>query len=154
MVESRCSEGPLCFVLKGKTIDTPKIDRGYVCLDRTWQPGDVVDLVLPMLVRRVAAHGNVKADNGRVALQRGPIVFCLEGQDNDAALDKIHLPEDSVLTARYREDLLGGVVVLEGKAIEHVGEGQSRPRDIKAIPYYSWNNRTVGKMITWLLRGE
>jgi DUF1680 family protein len=138
--------------INGNTVEKPKTKKGYFCLERKWQKGDVIELILPMLVRRVEAHPNVKADDGRVALQRGPIVFCLEEPDNGTGLENLHLPDDSILTAEYCEDLLGGVVVLKVKAIEHSGAGNHEPREITAIPYYSWNNRKVGRMITWLLR--
>lgn len=138
--------------INGNTVEKPEIEKGYFCLERKWQKGDVIELILPMPVRRVGAHPNVKADDGRVALQRGPIVFCLEEQDNGTGLGNLHLPDDSVLTAEYREDLLGGVVVLKAKAIEHLGADKYETREITAIPYYSWDNRKVGRMITWLLR--
>ena len=140
--------------INGKVVRNPRIEKGYFSVAQTWQKGDVIELAFPMPVRRVGANPRVEADLGRVALQRGPIVFCLEAQDNGTDLVNLCLSDEAVLDARYSDDLLGGVVVLKGKAIESMPEGGSKSRDITAIPYYSWNNRTAGKMITWLLRGE
>jgi hypothetical protein len=90
---------------------------------------------------------------GKTALQRGPIVYCLEEADNGDNLQYICLPDEGQLTSEYRGDLLGGVVVVKGKAMAHSGDdGKFISKDISAVPYYSWNNRQTGKMIVWLPR--
>ena len=80
-----------------------------------WQPGDVVELDLPMPVRRVLAHENVVDDRGRVAIERGPIVYCVEGADHGGRVLNLVLPDDAQLTPEHRADLLGGVTVLVAK---------------------------------------
>jgi DUF1680 family protein len=93
-----------------------KAEKGYLTIARTWKSGDVVRLSLPMPVERVYADPLVKADAGRTALQRGPIVYCLEGVDNDGRVRNLALPRDAKLTAEFDKDLLGGVMVVKGEA--------------------------------------
>ncbi len=118
---------------------TVELEKGYARVRRAWKPGDAVELVLPMPVRRVIAHPAVAADAGRVALQRGPLVFCLEGADNDGRVLDLALPDAAPLGAEFRPDLLNGVVVIAG-------------RNFIAVPYYAWANRGAGEMAVWLLR--
>ena len=119
----------------------------------------MVELNLPMPVERVYADTNVKADVGRVALQRGPIVYCLEGVDNSGGVRNLCLPKTAALTAEERPELLGGVVVVKGKAVEvsrTAGQARSGTTlataevDFVAVPYYAWDNRAPGQMTVWL----
>ena len=113
---------------------------GYVRVRRNWKRGDTIHLTLPMPARRVVAHAGVKEDEGRVALQRGPLVYALEAIDNGGhALDLV-IPRDAALRSRFRADLLNGVQVISGEG--------SRP--FVAIPYYAWNNRGAGEMAVWI----
>jgi DUF1680 family protein len=140
--------------VNGTPVKDAKAQRGYVKLARTWKRGDVVKLHLPMPVERVHAHPKVKADVGRVALQRGPVVFCLEGVDNAGRVRNLCLPPEAKVTAEFRKDLLGGVVALKGSALAVTrGEGGkrvTRPVTFQAVPYYAWANRKPGQMIVWL----
>jgi DUF1680 family protein len=116
------------------------IRDGYVRLRRNWKSGDSIHLTLPMPARRIVAHAAVKEDEGRIAIQRGPLVYAVEGIDNGGhALDLV-IPRDAALRSRFRPDLLNGVEVI-------TGEG-SRP--FVAIPYYAWNNRGQGEMAVWI----
>ncbi len=134
-----------------ETINTAKLVRGYVRIHRRWQPGDVVELNLPMPIRRVHAHANVEADAGRVALQRGPIVYCVEAADHGGRVRHLALPPEAELTAEHRGDLLGGVTVITGKAAARkAGSDETLPVDLMAVPYYAWDNRTGGEMAVWL----
>ena len=99
-----------------KSCPVLKSDKGYLHISRTWKSGDVVRLNLPMPVERVYADSHVKADAGRVALQRGPVVYCLEGVDNNGQVRNLVLPKDAKLTTSFEKDLLGGVVVIKGEA--------------------------------------
>jgi DUF1680 family protein len=138
----------------------PKIDRGYFVLEREWKNGDVVELNLPMPVERIAANPSVKDDIGQLAIQRGPLVYCLEACDQVESLDSIHLPRDSELKAETAQDLLGGIVVVKGFAEtvpeqEWTGElyqaiTRSARVPITAIPYYAWDNRKAGPMKVWV----
>ncbi len=136
--------------VNGKAIRKLKIENGYAVLQRTWKSGDRVELNLPMAVRRVHANPAVKADAGRVALQRGPIVYCVEGVDNQDRARSLFLPEHSPISTRFQPELLGGLVVLTAPAQLRVDESSSRPVVLTAIPYYAWDNRSAGDMQVWL----
>ena len=136
-------------------------ERGYARIDRIWRPGDTVRLSLPMPVERIWAHPTVQEDCGRVALQRGPLVYCLEEIDNGPHLHSIALPRDAALKAEFDENLLGGVVVIRGEAErQDASECQgalyrpARPATkavpLKAVPYYAWANREPGEMLVWI----
>jgi hypothetical protein len=149
---------PVILKVNGKPIPV-KIDKGYVALDRTWKKGDVIELNLPMPVRRVVANGEVAADRGRVALQRGPIVYAAEWPDNpNGKVRNLMLPDTSKLTAEFRPDLLGGVSVVKARAIGLAYDAQGRviakEQDFTAIPYYAWANRGRGQMVVWMPGSE
>ncbi|HET6262749.1 MAG TPA: glycoside hydrolase family 127 protein, partial [Chloroflexia bacterium] len=128
-------------------------------LEREWRSGDVVELELPMPVRRGVAHEQVEAGRGRVALQRGPLVYCAEWPDNrDGELRSLTLPDDAPLSAEWVPDLLNDVVVVRGRALRQTQDekGGSIPteQDFTAIPYYAWANRGPGEMLVWLPRTQ
>lgn len=134
-----------------------EMDKGYVRIRRTWKKGDLVDLDLPMPVRRVLSNDAVKADAGRVALQRGPIVYCAEGVDNGGKVLDAAIPDTASFQAEFRPDLLKGVVVLRGKAVTatKAAGGKTAPqkeRDFLFVPYHAWANRGIGEMAVWLPR--
>jgi DUF1680 family protein len=131
------------------------LQKGYVLLNRTWQAGDVVEVSLPMPVRRVVANEKVEADRGRVAVERGPLVYCAEGPDNDGRVSSFILPDGAALTAEMRPDLLNGVVVVKGEAgalSEKGGKAAVEKKVITLIPYYAWANRERGEMEVWIAR--
>ncbi len=132
--------------------------KGYVTLTREWKSGDVIDLNLPMPVRRVIANENVAADRGRIAIQRGPLVYCAEWPDNPGGrVRNLVLPPDADLKAQFRPDLLNGVVVVRGKAIALTPSQNGvskKEQDFTAIPYYAWANRGKGEMIVWIPANE
>ena len=131
--------------------------RGFVRIRRKWSKGDVVELDLPMPIRRVLCHENVEENRGKVALERGPIVYCAEWPDNGGRVRHIVLQDCAVLGAEHREGLLGGVTVICGKVPSvklsetdsSVAEGKA---DFVAIPYYAWAHRGAGEMAVWLAR--
>jgi DUF1680 family protein len=134
--------------------------RGYLRLVRLWRPGDRVQLDLQMPVERVYAHPLVRQDAGLVALQRGPLVYCLEGVDNPVDLDRLSLPAPAPLGAEFAPDLLGGVVRVtsmaqaaedgEGTALYRATPPATAPVPIAAVPYYAWDNRQPGQMAVWI----
>jgi len=137
--------------INGQAVPTGGLHKGYVRITRLWKPGDVVELQLPMPIRRVHAHQNVEADAGRVALQRGPIVYCVEGVDHGGGVRQLVLPPDAKLSAEHRPGLLGGVTVITGKAMARTaGSEKLTPVDLLAVPYYAWDNRGGGEMAVWL----
>ena len=131
-----------------------KIVNGYVRIRRAWRVGDVIALDLPMPVRRVRSHRKVKANAGRIALQRGPVVYCFEGADNPQGVANLVLPPDVVFQTEYRDDLLGGVVTITGQGKIHRpninGETVLKDIDITGIPYYAWAHRSKNEMAVWL----
>lgn len=132
------------------------LDRGYAEIFRRWQPGDTVELVLEMPVRRVAADPRVQADTGRVALERGPLLYCLEGIDHGNKIFQLALPDDVKLAVETRPDLLGGVTVLAGQGLaarrQADGSVVTEAAPLTAIPYYAWCNRGAGQMEVWIPR--
>jgi DUF1680 family protein len=110
--------------------------KGYAVVKMEWKDGDAVRLDLPMEPRTVAANELVLEDNDRTALQRGPVIYCVES-DPEMAHVLNCVVSDSVINYVYREDLLNGIGTLKGK-------------DFPAIPYYSWANRGLSEMTVWL----
>jgi hypothetical protein len=134
-----------------------ELEGGYATLARAWNRGDTLYLSLPMPVRRVRAHADVAADRGRVALQRGPIVYCVEGHDIDGGrVRNLQLADDAELTTSFRADLLRGVQVIEGTAQAWTraedGALSAREAAFTAIPYHAWAHRGKGEMQVWLAR--
>ena len=133
--------------VNGKTIDATPEEDGYVHLKRSWKAANVVELDMPMPIRRVYAHEKVKADQGKVSLMRGPITYCIEAVDNpNVDVLSVVLPREAELRAEHRDRLLGGVTVLQGKGLD----GRQRPVTLTAVPYYSWANREKGAMTIWI----
>ena len=138
---------PVSLRINGEKTEAPPGDDGYVHLNRTWKAGDVVELDLPMPIQRVYANEKVEADRGKVTLMRGPLVYCVEAADQpDVNLTNLVLPRAAEMTAIHRTDLLGGVTTLAGEAL---ADGKN-PITVKAIPYYSWQNRKKGAMTVWI----
>ena len=134
----------------------------YVRLDRRWSAGDRVELTLPMPVRLVRAHPKVENLRGKTAVMRGPVVYCLESVDlpEGVPMNQVHLPANIRLTPRHRKDFLGGLTVLEGRALRLLPDDRKdrlnrpvtkgAPVPVRLIPYYAWANRGLAKMAVWL----
>jgi DUF1680 family protein len=117
------------------------LQGGFATIRREWKSGDVIELSLPMSVRRVLCHEEVRDNRDKVALQRGPVVYCAEWVDNGGSVGQLSVPNDAEFAVEYRKRLLGGVSVITGE----------KP-DFTAIPYYAWSHRGVGEMAVWLPR--
>lgn len=133
--------------------------KGYITIARAWKAGDTIDLTLPMPVRRIIANDRVEADRGRVALQRGPIVYTAEWVDNPKGkVRNLVLPDNAPLTTEFRPDLLNGVQIVKSRstafAYDAAGKVTKMEQDFVAIPYYAWANRGRGQMSVWLPRTE
>lgn len=133
-------------------------EKGYTHISRTWKDGDIIELDFPMTIRRVLAHEKIKEDNGKVAFERGPIVYCVEWVDNKAKyLRNLFIDDDIELASEYREDMFNGIVIITGTA-HYLKHTEDRKKIIKsklnflAIPYYTWAHRGKGEMIVWMLR--
>ena len=126
-------------------------ETGYVTIYRSWKKGDVVELNYPMNVRRILANDNAEDDRGKVALERGPVVFCLEGNDQaDGKVFNKYILNASEITAAYDANLLNGVVTLSGDAKEVQPDGTIKDVKFRAIPYSTWNNRGPQQMEIWV----
>ena len=127
---------------------TAEAEKGYVAITRTWEKGDIVRIDMPMEVRMTEADPNVEANQGRIAIQRGPIVYSIEMAGNAQLNSDIAnfsplnfvIPRDAQLTATYNEDLLNGVVEITGD-VKYNDNGNLIDAKLQAIPYYAWNNR-------------
>ena len=148
LYEFASAKGPVIWLrVNGRKTTAASQADGYVHLQRRWKAGDVVELDLPMPVQVVRAHEKVLADKGRVALMRGPLVYCLETADFPGVdLSRLVLPSKPIFRAEHQPQLLGGVTVLQGEAL---ADGQ-RPIKATAIPYYAWANREKGAMAVWI----
>ena len=117
-----------------------------------------------MPVERVRANALLRSTAKKVALQRGPIVFCLEEEDNGTNLTSISLPRESLLQAEYKQDFLGGTVTIKGEAKKRLsclkeplygfGVPSYEEAQILAIPYFAWANRKSGEMLVWIYEDE
>lgn len=148
------SEPPITLKVNGKAVPIT-LDKGYVNLSRRWKKGDVIDLNLPMPVRRVVADQAVAADRGRIALQRGPIVYTAEWVDNPGGhVRNLMLRDDSPLRTEFDPKLLNGVETIHGRALglayDDTGKLTKTEQDFTAIPYYAWANRGRGEMLVWI----
>jgi uncharacterized protein len=121
-------------------------ENGYAIIDREWSAGDVVTLDIPMEVRRMKTHEIVENNRGRIAIQRGPIVYCAEAIDNGGNTLQIALPHNAEFQTEFHNELLGGINV-----ISTINQ-QNKP--VTLIPYHAWANRTPGEMIVWMSDDE
>jgi DUF1680 family protein len=149
---------PVTLKVNGKDVPI-KLDKGYVRLNRSWKVGDVIELNLPMPVQRVVASDKVNADRGRIALQRGPIVYCAEWPDNpNGKVRNLMLPRDQSFNVAFEPSLLNGVETISGKAMtlskNADGAIVKTEQPFKAIPYFAWANRGKGEMAVWFTNLE
>ena len=126
--------------LNGETIQPP-VEKGYAVLERKWKDGDRISLDLDMPVMLVDADPRVKEDVGKRAVQRGPLVYCLEETDNPEDFDALTVSERTHFEVSYEPELLRGVVSLTASHAD---------RTLKFVPYYAWDNREAGRMKVWI----
>jgi len=136
------------------------VKRGYAHISRRWMESDEIKLHFPMVVERIESNPKVHENAGKIALQYGPLVYCLEEVDNGPDLTDICLPVDSELIAAYRENVLGGIVVLSGEGLrsdlswkDELYRPVTRKKksvQISAVPYAFWGNRKPGEMTVWI----
>jgi uncharacterized protein len=148
--------------VNGDSLDVAAEPGSYAPVTRRWRRGDVVELDLPMQPRRVYAHPRIAADRGRVALARGPLVYCVEGADHPGTdVRDVVLPRNAPLETARGDAALGSVTTLHARGrlasppradlYSHVPSSDSgAPMALTAIPYYAWANREPGPMHVWL----
>jgi hypothetical protein len=123
----------------------------YATIQRNWKKGDVIEIDFPMNVRRIVANDNAEDNRGKVALERGPIVFCLEGSDQaDGKVFNKYILNSANISARYDASMLNGVMTLSGDAKELQQDGTVKDVRFRAIPYSTWNNRGPQQMEIWV----
>ncbi len=131
-----------------------KIDKGYAKINRQWEKGDVIELNLPMPIRKVIANEKVMEDNGKFSIERGPIVYCAEWIDNGGKVRNLLLDKNTDFTYEFNENLINGVNVIKGisKSLSIDKSGNStieNEQNLTAIPYYAWAHRGNGEMTVW-----
>ncbi len=158
-IPSWCSHPELA--VNGEIIEIKdRPENGYLELNRSWKPGDVVELSLPMPVEIVRAHPAVKENAGKLAIQRGPVVYCAEEVDNEAELQDLEISAKSTFTSSS-SSLFGGVTVVKGTAwrtapqcvpgdLYHTGSYSKIQVPFTAVPYHAWGNRGEGEMRVWI----
>jgi DUF1680 family protein len=138
------------------------IRDSYFYITREWKNGDTISLELPMEVVEVEANAYVSQDSGRIALKRGPVVYCLEETDNTDRLEDISVASDVVYETKWVPDLLGGVNVISfpGRrrksfsSLYRKWTPEYEELSLTAIPYYAWANREEGEMNVWIRKNE
>jgi DUF1680 family protein len=149
--QGESAEKPVIKV-NGAVVDYT-ITNGYATIKRTWKKNDKVEVNLPMEVRRVVANEKLKEDIGKVALQRGPLMYCAEWKDNNGKAGNIIMPNSAAFTTEFKPELLNGVMVLKSDVPAIVINSSENIATVKqpfmAIPYYSWANRGKGEMTVW-----
>ncbi|HMU46352.1 MAG TPA: glycoside hydrolase family 127 protein [Chitinophagaceae bacterium] len=142
------------LMINGK-INEYKIENGYAVVERDWKKGDIVEFNIPMSIEKIKARSEVSSDKNRIAIQRGPLVYCVEEADNKDGVWNLILPENASFTVKEYKVLDENIIALqaeitsaypntEGTAIE------MKKRKITAIPYYCWANRGANAMQVWL----
>ncbi|MGM0487343.1 MAG: glycoside hydrolase family 127 protein [Planctomycetota bacterium] len=132
-------------------------EQGFVSIRRTWRSGDSMHLNLPMKVRHIAPNPKVESQRGRMAVMRGPVVYCLEDADNPCPVGQVAIPADAQFETEFRDELLGGVSVLKTRGARHgVTETKAgldvveEDVELTMIPYHVWDNREPGAMVVWV----
>jgi hypothetical protein len=142
----------------------PLMSKGYAEIHRAWSNRDTLELSLPMQVQKLRANPKVLEDRGKIALKRGPLIYCLEQPDMEAPVDQIVIPIEAKLEPEFEANLLGGTVALKGQAVQKPSvewhnalykpiadsPGLLTPTPITAVPYCLWGNRGLAKMTVWI----
>lgn len=131
------------------------MDNGYAVISKTWKKGDHIQLELPMTVEKIISNEKVVNNKGKIALQFGPLIYCLESPDNFGATSNVIVPETSTFTTQFQPALLNGVMTLQGNGIavmidKEKNSVQTKAQPVTAIPYYAWAHRGKGEMTVWI----
>ncbi|WP_029902647.1 glycoside hydrolase family 127 protein [Prevotella sp. 10(H)] len=142
--------------INGKEVKNAKVSKGFVTIDREWNKGDQVELRLPMTLRYTKADSRVKADAGKLALTRGPLVYCAEGVDNEQYVNRyIVAPNADYKIEKVKEGSLKDIEIVENVPAKYIAlNGKAEDRKMTLIPYYAWNNRGVSTMNVWFADNE
>ena len=156
-LESFGTENPgteVALRINGKAAQAAVDQAGYISLDRTWKSGDSIEIDFPFAIRKVAADSRVREDRGRMAVERGPMVYCAEWPDaaGRSVLESLY-DAKAGLGASRAEDLFGGVWVIETQS-RKISDPSAAPKPVRLIPYHLWSNRGAGEMSVWLSTRE
>jgi hypothetical protein len=152
-VEGLPEKGAFKIKVNGVGVE-PVMAKGYARISRTWKKNDVVEVAMEMPVRRVRAS-KVQADQGLVALKRGPVVYAFEPGAASYWVGSLFLPPDAKLSSEFRPDLLSGVAVVKcDLRVRQKGEASSRPVELEAIPYFTYLNRGPSEFRVWIPEAE
>jgi DUF1680 family protein len=145
------SDKKVSISINGKEVKYT-VANGYAVLSKTWKKGDVIQVNLPMEVRKVIANTKVTDDIGKVSLQRGPLMYCAEWPDNNGKTSNIIVPKTAKFSTEFKSDLLNGVTVIKSETPAVVISGNTVStvnQNFMAIPYYAWAHRGKGEMMMW-----
>jgi DUF1680 family protein len=147
------NNAPVVIKINGEAMNY-KIENGYAVLNRKWKKDDVIEMMLPMPVRKVVANNKIAENQGKIALQRGPIMYCAEWVDNNGKTANIILPANTTFTENFKPNLLNGVEELTAQTPVIVVDSANNSvktvqQNFTAIPYYAWANRGKGEMMVW-----
>ncbi|MDR1864737.1 MAG: glycoside hydrolase family 127 protein [Bacteroidales bacterium] len=156
-VSNPSTGNPVIIKINGKEIVYNE-KNGYAVLSRKWEKGDGISILFPMNIQRITADNRVKDDAGKIALQRGPLVYCLEGADNDDKVLNSVLGDNAAVTDTFIPDKLNGIRQLQasGQSAKRTADNEIiiEEKTLTAIPYYAWANRGQGEMMVWIPRSE
>ncbi|MCY9660855.1 glycoside hydrolase family 127 protein [Paenibacillus chondroitinus] len=157
-----CDSQPQLFI-NGEKEDTYAVENGYAIIDRIWTDGDTVTWLLPMEAHLIQANPLIRSNAGKAAIQRGPLVYCVEQVDNGAPLATLSLQSGTRLKVEADTSALGGTVKIEAEGFRDAtpeawasAEPYRRwapsadPVALHAVPYFQWGNRGVGEMAVWI----
>jgi DUF1680 family protein len=149
--------------VNGRKIEQPQIVNGYARIEREWAAGDSVEVSIPMPAQLVRCNPLAEANRARNAIVRGPVVYCLEGVDNEGPVTQLKIPANAKLAVKYKPDMLGGVATVQAKGMRYeeepwgdalyrprVGPTTTQPVVVTAIPYYANSNREATDMTVWI----
>jgi uncharacterized protein len=144
---------PVSIKVNGVAVEYT-MKEGYAVISRTWKKNDIVEMNLPMDVKRVVSNEKIKGNLGLVSLQRGPLVYCAEWADNNGHTANLVIPASTSFTTEFKSNLLNGVTVINGTATAVITDSKNNSvktiqQAFTAIPYYSWANRGKGEMTVW-----
>lgn len=129
------------------------LSKGYAKIAREWKKGDLIELSLPMPVRKIVSHDNVSENMGKMCIQKGPLVYAAEGADNNGKVRNLLLREETGFQQEQKDDLIDGITILKTQAVslgeKEPGKIQKERKNVTLIPYYAWAHRGSNEMVVW-----
>ncbi len=147
---------PVKILVNGEEVEIPVLIDGYAVISRNWKSGDKVNIDFPMPVRTVVADDRIKEDNDKIAVQRGPVIYCAEWPDNNSGnILNLVIKDNASFTTEYVPSLLGGTEVVKTTGFQTkktlAGKVEKLSEEVVTmIPYALWNNRGAGQMMVWI----